>query len=614
MPNSTVYDVSIRYGLDDKASAALENLGRTAERTEQHVGGLKEGLRTLAEVFLVKEGLHKAKEMFVDFNSEMEQMKINLAAVSSFNLGKPFAEASVETDKLIAGWQQFSKSTTMTTKQLVEFGTMLEGPVLNATGGNMKVFDEIVKRGAVVGNILGAAHPGGAGYVAREFQEALMGNVRNTQMLNKMLLEPALEKAGKSIKDWNSMTAEDRVKIFQAAINDPAWDAAIARQRDSFLGLTSTLRDNFEILAGQTGEKFFAKVKGGLKEINDWIDKHPKEIADFTTKVADGLAKAFDMMAGAFKFVVDHKDLILKLAEAWAIGKVTGAFGGASGLMNMLPGGRTGGGLSGLAGLGANLNVLGAGTSSAFLGAQMNAFAANGFSTAAMTKGVLIGYGLDQMTGNLGKVNTGMLAFEGALSQLPGPLGLIGTALLAFHAGLKYIADLVDDLHKERANKAGDFGSLRSELLLTKNAQGKFVDHTDAAAAIRRANEMGLFSKTGELDVVKARASFEKLANESEDSSKALKSVPDMVRSLQGALSSMSPEELAKILRLAGTDSKPTDVDSGKKKNNGDMNIHIQKIEVPASDPDRFVHSLVSKFNRAAKNPTAADRVLRGGF
>ncbi|MGZ6970968.1 MAG: hypothetical protein ACXVID_04835, partial [Thermoanaerobaculia bacterium] len=77
MPNSTVYDVQVRYGLDDKASAALENLGRTAERTEKHVGGLKEGLRTLAEVFLVKEGLTKAKEWFVDANAEMEQMKIN---------------------------------------------------------------------------------------------------------------------------------------------------------------------------------------------------------------------------------------------------------------------------------------------------------------------------------------------------------------------------------------------------------------------------------------------------------------------------------------------------------------------------------------------------------
>lgn len=615
MPNSTVYDVQIRYGLDDKASAALENLGRTAERTEKHVGGLKEGLQTLAEVFLVREGLHKAKEWFVDANAEMENMKIQMGAISSYNLSKPFEEAAKQTDTLIEGWQTFSKSTTLTTKDLVHFGSMLEGSVLTS-GASMKDFDAIVRRGAVVGNVLGAGHAGGLKYVATEFSEALQGNLRKTEMLNMQLLKPAMEKEGKSIEEWNHLTTQERVRIFMKAINDPAWDAAINKQRTSYLGVTSTLKDNFEILARETGVKFFEKIKGSVGEINDFIDKHPKEIAEFTTKVSDGLVKAFDFIKKAFEFVVQHKDIILKIAETWAIGKVTGAFGGMNGALGMLNGGQTGGGASGLAGLLQNLGVGGAstwrGSTSALMGQQMNAFARNGFNMAGMTKGVLVGAALDELTGNLGKTNTAMMSFEGALAALPGPLGALGTVALALHSALKFVAEAIDERHQERLAKSTDFGVLRSTLLKTKGEDGKYHDHTDRSSALRYAKELGLFdSKTGNFDMVKARSTFEGIAAGSEDAQKALKVVPDMVRSLAALFDTLSDDERKKFL---GGGEKPTDVDAGKKKDANKVNVTIQKIEVPASDPDRFVHQLVKKFDKISKNPTQAERALRGGF
>lgn len=613
--NSTIYDVSVRYGLDDKASAALENLGRTAERTERSVGGLKEGLRTLAEVFLVKEGLHAAKEWFVDSNSEMEQMKINLAAISSYNMGKPFAEAADQTDRLIAGWQEFSKSTTLTTTQFTDFGSKIEGAVLSA-GASMKEFDQIVRRGAVVGDILGAGHAGGLQFAATEAREALMGQVRKTQMLNVQLLGPVLKHEKKTLEEWNTMTSQERIRLYMAAINDPSWDEAIKRQSGSYKGRMSTLKDNLEILGRDIGDKFTKRIEAGLGDINKWISTHPKEIAEFTTKISDGLAKAFDMMKGAFGFIVEHKDLLLRLAEAWAVSKAYGAFGGAGGMLGMLPG-------AGGAGIMQNLRFLS--TPGAFGGGQMNAM--GGFSAGAMAKGGLLGSAINSMFdsgsglggwyGALGKASEGLKVFEGALAGLPGPLGLVGAGLLAFHAALQAVAQAVDDSHKTRVEHEADFRRLHDYALVAKGSVNGVTEtgsqNIQSRTLLKAMRDMGLVSDQGMFDRTKARAHLELLANQSEESNKNLKDVPRIVASMEALMGYLGHDEIMKRLKLGGSD-KPTDVTNGKKKDRPNQNITIQKIEVPASDPDRFVHQLVRKFDRVSKNPGAADRVLRGGF
>lgn len=601
MGNSTVYDVQIRYGLEDKASAQLENLGRTAERTERHVGSVKEGLRSLAEVFLVKEGLHKAKEWFIDSNSEMEQMKINMAAITSYNLGTPFEKAAKQTDTLIAGWQQFSKSTTLTTKQFVEFGASIEGAVFNA-GGGMKQLDDIVKRGAVVSNIIAKGHAGGLSYASTELREALSGNLRKTQMLNMQLLGPVMEKEGKSLEQWNTLTTSERMRLYTKAISDPAWNAAIDKQRDSFDGVTSTLKDNFEILARETGEKVFDKMKVSLKEMNQWIDTHPKEIADFTTKVADGLSKAFDLMKGAFEFVVAHKDILIKLGEIWAMGKVTGALGGMGGFMSA--GSNSGQGMiGGMAAFRQNSRDL---TSPGLGGAQMNAMYNNGAATAGnVLTGALVGYGLDQLTGDLGKTNTALMGFEGAISGLPGPLGLVGQGLLALHSSLKWFAEQYDKNQKVEVEHEGDFLALKDQ-----------IKRGDAGALYASLKQAGIV-KNGEF----SPNAFVAYTNMKRHGAGIVG--PDFFGGDSKEDSELAGRAAALVANMKDRAARdnyynaykaPSDVEKGKKKDKANINVTIQKIEVPASDPDRFVHSLVKKFDKLAKNPTQAERTLRGGF
>jgi hypothetical protein len=87
------------------------------------------------------------------------------------------------------------------------------------------------------------------------------------------------------------------------------------------------------------------------------------------------------------------------------------------------------------------------------------------------------------------------------------------------------------------------------------------------------------------------------------------KSISDMmVSALQGVVLKMGDEQLKLKLGI-----RPTAAD-GKTKAPANVNVTIHKIEVPAADPDRFVHQMVKKFTDVVKNPAAADRQLTRGF
>src|SRR5882724_977400 len=98
---STVYDVKIQYTLDDKASGSLDHLAAKADETAKHVEGLSEGMKHLAELFLGREAFMKGKELFIDLNAEMQNMRISMAAITQYNIGGTFEDASKQVNTLI---------------------------------------------------------------------------------------------------------------------------------------------------------------------------------------------------------------------------------------------------------------------------------------------------------------------------------------------------------------------------------------------------------------------------------------------------------------------------------------------------------------------------------
>lgn len=639
--NSTIYDVSIRYGLDDRASQALERLGATAEKTEKSVGGLKEGLRTIAEVFLAREAFHKGKELFVDINSEFEQMKIRMGGIIGAGLHISFDKASDSANRLVESWKQFSKTTTLTTKEITDFGAGISVGVVGS-GGNVKQLDEMVKKGSQVMQILGAAHPGGMSYAITELNEALMGNVSNRQQSNVALLSPVLAKHGKELADFRKMNGDERRAIIMEAFNDPAWQGAIDKMKNSWKGVTSTLKDNIELTAAGIGDKLFSGLKVYVKGINEWIETHPRQIEEFGQKFSEYLVKGFEVVKSVFSFIVEHKDLLIKLAEAWAVSKVWGASGGfgvgGGGLLGLLGGSRamspTGEGMiGGLAGFRSNLGAFGNGTAA---GAQLGAFYNGGLSPVDILRGVMVGSMVSKFGASVGdaypkmqKFNEGMSMAVGGLSALPGPLGAVAGAAGVLLIGLNALIAWLDSRQTETlANKADTASILaiqdKAGALDALQKSMKYADDTQNGRLIREqrentwgkfggalvgAKELGAFgsgpAQWAGFDYSKFSDAMRRKGASGDEAARTGKILRD-------AIILLGDEVVRQRLHL---DAKPTeDVTNAKKADKPNVNIHIHKIEVPATDPDRFVHQLVRKFEYVVRNPSQADSALRGAY
>lgn len=560
---STVYDVKIQYTLDDKASNALTGLSNKAEETEKHLKGLHEGFKHIAEFMLGREAFMKGKELFIDINSEFEQMKISMGGIAAYNLGKPFEAAADNTDRLIEGWQQFSKQTTLTTREITEFGSRI-APGVFASGGTERaggLLDQITKRGAVVGKAIAGQHAGGLGYVGMEINEALMGNLRRTQMFNVQLLGPAMRKAGKELEDFNKMSAKERAQMVLSALNDPAWQKVIERQANSFEGVTSTFRDNMEIAARQIGLPLFKAISAEVGNWNKWLDQHPKEIEEFATKFGQALVDGFKAIKDAIGWVVAHKDMLMDMGKLFlALKGVNMAVGGIQ-----------------ASGLGKSLGML-------------ENFAAGGEMT---------------FSGLLGSVTNVTMAMGG------------------LYVAAQALADYFDREHKKTIDKSAEHAAAVDAFKAAEmaGAQGLY----QGPGAVYTANSK-LDQALGQVvEVVHQAGAYTKDAEFNQDKFTQYLNSLNVDPSVQAGMIDVAKtaferfnyqslhEDLPNIFYRLGLGNTYTGTDKNLGKGTGKTEVTIHKIEVASDDPDRFVFGMVGAFEKINRAPTQAEAQLRGG-
>lgn len=326
---STVYDIQVNYGLNDRASSGLSSIGAKADAAAKSTTGLKDVLIGLGGIWAAKTGFALGKELFIDLNSQMQQMKISMAAVMGYNLGRPFDDALVSTNRLIDGWIRFSAQTSLTGTEMVQFGQAVQGAV-TSIGGSLSDVDEITKKGSVVYQAVSGGHPGGMQYAQLEMREALMGNLRKTQMANMQLLTPAMERAGLSVDQWNRLTGKDRLMIMKQAINDPSWKSALNEMANSWQGVTTTLKTNIEIAAREIGLPLFKKMSEEVHHWNEWIKDNTVQLKAFATSFSEGLTKGFEVIKSVAAFVVENKDVLLAIGQAWIGGKISSGIMGTA--------------------------------------------------------------------------------------------------------------------------------------------------------------------------------------------------------------------------------------------------------------------------------------------
>src|SRR5262245_39344191 len=106
MPN-TDYLVSLKYSLDDKAAAAaLAGIADKADKAGRHVEGLKNSFSHLAGAVGLHFVGHEAKKVFVDFNSELEQMRIQLSTMIQLNFPVTLERATEKAGELFGEFQR----------------------------------------------------------------------------------------------------------------------------------------------------------------------------------------------------------------------------------------------------------------------------------------------------------------------------------------------------------------------------------------------------------------------------------------------------------------------------------------------------------------------------
>lgn len=331
MGASTIYDVEVRYMMNDRAAASAAKLSGHLRSAGQHANFLSNAMREVGVAITGYLGIHQAYESFVKFNAEVEQTKIGMSTIFSMQLGKPFEDAQIMADKLFQEFQRFAIVTPMTTQEIHEFAMGVSSAVFTA-GGNMQDFIKIAEQGSFAARtILKDTRLG-----AMQLTEMLNGTVRRTERFTVQLLGMMHI----SMEHWRAMTGKERIAAFNKLFDNPNLMKAEKAMETSFGGLSSTLVDMFQIGLAKAGAPLFEAIKSDMRQIIAWIGNHQVQIEAWSRKLGESLIVGWNGVKEVFSFVVRNKDVLLDIAKAWLVGKGAGAIvGGVSSMFTAFKGG-----------------------------------------------------------------------------------------------------------------------------------------------------------------------------------------------------------------------------------------------------------------------------------
>lgn len=603
--STTTYDIRVNYLLDDKASRGIAAITKQAQQGAKSTSTLSRTIGALAASAAGFFTFRLAKKVLIDYNSELEQAKIQMQGLLQLNMGGDWARNQKRANFLLQRFREDAKASVGTTKDYVDMGSMITGP-LSRAGASMEDIANVTKGAVVSAKSFGVE----AEFAARDIESALQGTLSAKDRFARALLEPM----GMTTKKWNELVTKSPQKAAQMlvkAFNQPAIKKMAAEQEKSWGGVTSTFKDNLERALGKIGIPLMQKLVKEFDRLNKWFDANPQKVKEITDAIARNLVSAFETVKSVMIWVVEHKDLLISLAKAALLLK------------------------------GANLagSLLGIGSVSSIL--------TKGFATLAA---------------ELGLVRIAIAAGGGG--GLTGKLGLAGMAIAGgAYAGYK-LRKAVDGQREDRKSRGRHVGWMQEDI---KKGRAdlefyKIKGYLDESGNIdmNKLKRTTLEGGAGKLSMVESRQFPEKVANliratqimketekagaiaQSATQAQAWRSMYDrapawgqrimdnmaasmvnnavatldpafrqMFAELGGGMRQMAASSFGWLipgLRMPGDDVSK---DKGKvRAKGGDTNIKIQKIEVVSDDPDRFAFNLVGAFQDYNKSPTQARGAL----
>jgi hypothetical protein len=600
---STVYDVKVKYTLDDKASPGLKGVAANADKAHDSVFSLHNALKAMA----IEKVFHLGKELLIDFNQEMDNLKISMTTVMQMNMHMPFEKASAAADKLFNTFQDMAKKSPLMTKDFMEMASAIAPAVSMAGGGVGKLTS--MTQGALTAGLAFHVRPD---QMQMDIQEMLAGNVRLTSRTARQLLASQ----GLDHKEFNNKSSKERAEITEKILTDPAVLKASERMAHTMAGEVSTMKDNIQIAFGEIGKPLMAEITAQFQKINVWIESHPKLIKEWVTSFSQGLQTGFQYIKSAAGWFVDHQELLMSLVKAFVM----------------------------------------------FKGAQIGVNVFKRF-----TEGVgNLAKGVEQGVGSIKGLFSGQGGVGGAFSGLVGILSGAGGVIpaLGLFAGAIGIVTELLNTHAEDDKKAkeakmslheavGDFPTLQGrkkdlqDALAGKGLYGQAAKQDDMRQ--RFTNEISdidkkLFDpekmgtalrKIGEESKAHGGSSFENLSMA--DFQHAERLIPNLyeygkdkdneekfteIKSTLDLFNKQTEAARLEILKYAFPQQfgMPTPQEQ-KAPDEGwggttkpEVNVTIQHVEVASEDPDRFVFGLVQLADQAIKHKTQSQHVTPGGF
>lgn len=596
--NSTIYDVKVRYALDDRASKGANNISSACDKAANKAFSLKHALAAIGGAAVLKKGY----DALVGFNSEIDSMKINLSTIMQLQLKMPFEKANVEAQKLFSTFQEMAKKSPATTKDFMEMSAAIAAPIAMLGGGPDKLAK--LTQGAI---IAGQAFSERADVVALDIKQMLMGTVSSKDRVAQQLISSQ----GMDSTKFNAMDATKRASLVENMLEAEPLKKAADAMGESFKGQVSTFQDMLQITLGQVGKPLMEGMTAEIKKWNTWIEKHPKMIQQYVSSFSSMIKGAFDFVKTTAGWLVEHKDLL------FAIGKTFLVFKGAQ---------------------------IGTQVFKKFTDGIGNLV--GGMKDAGSTiRGIF--------SGGAGGVGG---AFKGLVGILQGAGGVI-PALGLFAGALGVVAELLNT-HAESDRKARDAalslheatGEIPMALERNKeikknwksyspemkerlqqeyfNNNAKMSNPEILGTALRKISEEsekhgGLSLKN--MDMAQLQKAFITAMPDTFDSRNIAENTKIMkeVESTLNLINNKSIEERREILKHAFPEQWGKSLDSAKMPDAAsnwtapkgtDVNITIQKIEVASEDPDRFVFGLVKIGEQVSKHPTTSQHATPGGM
>lgn len=613
---STTYRVETVYDVTDRASKALGDIEHHAEGAHHASQGLLGVLGGFGAVIAGSAGIGAAKHAFIDFNKEVQDAKISLATMLQGNYSSTWGQATEGANRLYTEFQRFSQMTPVTTSEMLEFGRGVAVATAQA-GGSMKDIITITEQGVVAAKAMGHA----SSYASLELTEMLTGNVSKRMRFVQQLLGMA----HMSEEEFKKLDAKGRLGLVEKVLNSDAMKNATGAFQTSFSGVLSTLEDKVQITLGRAGVPLFKAVTAEISHWSEWLEKNSVKVDHIVDAVGHGLVTGFTMAKNAVMWIVDHADILLSIGKVWMGTKIAGALGGGIGgtISSLAAMGKTGGSAVTAGNIGGNIGSIAAVGTAAYL-ATTELMKLTGASDA-------MHMAIDPVGAKYDKLRESMQKWDDALAQSRANLtggDKTGTRATKTYANMvggaqfyKNQINAINDLNRVQSGAGGGLGGILGALSGMSGVQGmvrgntgdyisRFVEIAQlgqkAGVIDQRANVAADIAAKRISEVMSTLSPGEK---ESIDVQKGTQRVmAEIVRLLAsgegGTIGFAQVKEL-----LTGDKLAKDPFAQGAKPNQ--TNIKIDRVEVAAKDPDRWIADLDAKAKAHVNAPRTARSAQR---